>query len=534
MIFIGVVVGLVSLFAGELITGTLAANTLGQMVFGVGKYAVNVGDEERATNDEMYRDLDMQDKIYGIYESNIANSEDYIAGALAITEGLDVDPYALLKDIGKFKASGDFESVQDVMTFDTYLRGFLLDAGQPVNSIDDIINEVALQMQAGKDIGKVLEQHGINTEGIAKYDGVNITTYDMQNYLLQNYKLFEDVLKNQPTEVEQYVQQQREYLENHEVSTVYHNYADDKKLAQLYTDEITNGIHYSEDGEAKIYEQYIGPMPGAMGKAGFKMQYNRLSDATREDLENAYWDKLQSYKTQFILDEDRHLTKNITDEKQKAYLEKGYENSDEAKTTTDLTPSVNQEILVEQGMGLGMLEVSNGDFELLNILNDKVFDIYSALVYPTEQFEYDEYDKHFRNQYKPQNIYAEIDLGDDYNETLNSITEQYATMKGVYSDGEVNQNNIMMILNGVKDDIFFNTSLNASDLVIDVGNENNAELLMYLRDLIVEFIENPPQMPQKIVNVKNLPDDEVDVGALIRNWTSGVLTINGLSTSILP
>lgn len=496
-------------------TGTLQIYSLKNTMWGYYNDIESLDDEKDALNEQVDRDLDRLNKLYGIYNGDIRERENIKSSALAITEGTTVDPYTVLNDIGMFEATGDFDSVEDIMIFDTYLRGLLLDAGQPVQLIDQKVAEIAAQMQRGQDLDAILKKNNVNVKAIYNGNSDEITTYDLDKYMLTNKVHLNEVLVSEIPEVSEYVDERREYLTERKVSGVYHEYASQEELIKLYSKELVDeidGMEYKADGMP--YYNFSGITVEKDENGNYVEVSEQNWDLSLAKVQDFFAKPLEAHNKTFQLNQEIYTPKDPTKEQQEAYKEKSANYVSSGITPSSLSSGGN---------------VAYADLSILNTINQNVDSIYSLLVYPPEQAEYDKYDAYQRDRAKVLNSDVE-QLNESYTNTLNSIVEEYNSITGGYSNNAIYQNNIMMMLNGLKNDAFANIVISTSDLLVDSKNANNAAIILEM----IELLETSLNTPKTKTNVQNIKSNSFNAGEFIGAVAKGMKSANGIMPSVLP
>ncbi len=531
MIYIGFVIGLIELLGqSSLLAGTLALNSAGQAMWGYGKSFFEDGQDRLTTLENYDRKLDYADKKYGIYENGYFTREQIKNIAFGIGSEMRIDPGLLIDDIPKLYETGVFNSAEEAMRFDAMLRQKLIVEGITFEEFDGKMNEIFEVMIKGGDLKNAFIELGM--DDIPKMDGKNITPYDVYNYLNADTDLLTDYKKieeNMLPEVRDVTDKHLGWLADRIYSDKYYEPATNEKEKELLpTDKLMDveGIHFKYD---KVEDRMIPYFEGVV--AGY--DYNEEKNINEHSKYGTVaFQEAVIAKTDLVeASPNKYNNRIYTIDDVNMYHQK--------KLVND-TGNIDKEVVLNDGTDYSATQyyggLSEDEYALLDTISKNVGKIYTTIVKPEDQSEYEK-DKLEISRYTDEmnlldnihrtvnNIYSavvytpQVNSNKDYeyipltptetkivNENANSelaelsnidydtivdnVITQYEKMYGGQDSENVGNINTISMLQEIKDDLLFNTQINIADLMIDTqiaNNTNQMNLMIYMVGLLEDL-----------------------------------------------
>ncbi len=345
--------------------------------------------EDISTSNAIYKMMDTMDLIHDLYSSAVER-ENLINIASEKTFGKNLDPIAILSDLGDLMQTGDFKSNEDAINFDIALREFLHNNGKSVDEVNEMMPMIIEKMQSGKDISGILDFYNVNMDDIEQgVDGkAGISGLDLETYILSNMTGIWDTFSKltfSSQDQKNFFESQKE-LSQRKVNSDYNG-----PLGQIATNvwysltnsELIDSIYKYEKINGENTMKFGKNDPFRLGNLHFEPYFNSMLEdgnkVFRNKINNKKWGNVQDPSG---IVEQVEPSQNIpTQAEVNAYNTRHGESQQVRITTNDYneqTELTTGKVVASTGVA-GVVALSEDDYGLLSGINSNVLAIYGAM-----------------------------------------------------------------------------------------------------------------------------------------------------------
>lgn len=544
------------------------------------------------------------DGLYDLYNT-AQERENVITTAVKVTEGKNLNAEEILADLGSLSQTGIFNSNEEALEFDANLRQFLYNSGKSKNEVSALMPQIFASMQSGTELPDTIVEMISNSETTGYLFNSNIDgNKDEASWLDFKSFLAHDTVKKHISDQfgsktfsqkdQDAYREMNTILGERVVNTDYNDALSPEQAKIWYSvaEDVSEKIKSSigDDGKVHLTKVSLLTNPSTsldfgvkpysnftefsyiQGETGFNDVYRQLlEESNRKYKEGTYVSSGYTKEQIDAHNKNKQIAQSTstgnTDKTTGQETQLGAENPTlQTQISQDIIDMYNAEFTLLETIGKNVeliyanttpttkydpIETFKKNIEqglkyiaevnLLNAINNKIDDIYSAVVYAPgqvsgSQFEFIPMVKSNKESNSKQNSsqdYSNI----NYETLLDNVMSKYSDMYGNYDKESMEYTNTITMLRSLKDEVLFNTQISTTDLMVDIemaSKEQDKTLLWYIVDLLQELKrENKVQNSNKNVQVLNTGGNDVVNYNFMNAFSKNVRNTNGIVTSIL-
>lgn len=402
----------------KVLTGTLAVNSAFQAMWG---YSQGTRDEKKNKDEmnlQLYKVFDAYDQSTSVDgkeafydEFGIQQREFSINDMMEIIGGKPVDGYAIGFELPDLMDTGEFDSVEEAFTFATYLRGLLLEAGNNPWELDKKVNDLYDGIQRGEDLSVLLNENNVGYKTIKLIDASGddkISFRELENYLKSEREHLDWIFENRyvTPDYKEFVDQRNKDINEREKFWQYYGSADEEKFNKLYPKEVRDkvfGLAFGENSNMYIQDQFRWVIIDENDKLTYDYP---MYDIDSDVFKNNFGKQVDATIDAHELNQEIYKPKEVSELDDQLYFQKNKKDVEESGNISTVEIVGNTKSYVVEGIQTAEYnaldtyqrneELSlkyNAQMKLLGLMDEKLVDIYSAVVYEPEtggnnEFEY--------------------------------------------------------------------------------------------------------------------------------------------------